>query len=562
MPLIGRDVRVPDPPTSCLIRVLKGKALVFKLSSPLKLRTRITLLVCSVIAVVLLVVHTIFVYQSTDLTKNSLEEKALAVAHTLSETPFVAAAIDVPEEQKALQDFVESIRKRNQLMYIVVMDMNAIRHTHPDPTKIGQRFQGGDEMRVLHGEDTMTEAMGSLGNSIRAMSPLYYHGQQVGAVAVGISTERVQARIAANLWFAYIALIFGGIVGAVGAYYLAHRIKAMMFGMEPNEIASLLEQRNAMLQSIREGVIAVNSVSEITIINDEAKRLLRQSSSLESLMHSEGRKHWAKLLHLEQVLETGVAQHDEELVFNGLSLLTSSVPIRVNGEITGAVVSFRDKTEVSQLVERLSGMSNYAEALRMQAHEFMNKLHVILGMVNIGAFEQLEHYIMGIAERYHSDVGALVRQIKDPVIAGFMLGKINRAGESGIQIKVTEDSYLPESLDSEQVHVLVTILGNLLENAIDALHGVPEPEITVALDYELGSLFCIVKDNGKGIADDVLPHIFEQGYSTKGSNRGLGLYLLKQSLAKYEHSSVECRNNPDQGASFIVSLPYSGKEEK
>lgn len=533
---------------------------MFRLSSPLKLRTRITLLVCTVIALVLLVVHTIYVTQSTALTKSSLEEKALAVAHTLSETPFVAAAIDVPEEQQALQEYVELIRKRNQLMYIVVMDMNAIRHTHPDVTKIGQRFQGGDEVRALHGEDTMTEAMGSLGNSIRAMSPLFYHGRQVGAVAVGISTQKVQALISANLWFAYLALIFGGIVGAIGAFYLARRIKAMMFGLEPNEIASLLEQRSAMLQSIREGVIAVNSDSEITIINEEAKRLLRQSSSLESLMHSEGRKHWAKLLHLEQVLETGVAQHDEELSFNGLSLLTSSVPIRVNGEITGAVVSFRDKTEVSQLIERLSGMSNYAEALRMQAHEFMNKLHVILGMVNIGAFEQLEHYIMGIAERYHSDVGALVRQIKDPVIAGFLLGKINRANEAGIEITVTEDSYLPESMDSEQVHVLVTILGNLLENAIDALAGVENPVITVALDYEQDSLFCVVKDNGHGIAADVLPHIFDQGYSTKGINRGLGLYLLKQSLAKYDSASVECRNNPDRGASFIVTLPYAGKE--
>lgn len=530
------------------------------LSSPLKLRTRITLLVCTVIALVLLVVHAIFVTQSTALSKNSLEEKARGVARTLTETPFVGAAITIPEQQQALQGYIESVRKRNELLFIVVMDMDAIRHTHPDPKMIGLRFQGGDQIKALHGEESISEAKGTLGNSVRVISPLYHNGRQVGAIAVGISTAKVEAIISANLLFAYLALLFGGLVGAVGAFYLARKIKAIMFGLEPSEIASLLEQRSAMLQSIREGVIAVNAQSEITLINDEAKRLLRLSGSSDELLQEQGSKNWPKRLHLQEVLQTGVAQYDEELKFNGLVLLSSSVPVRVNGTIVGAVMSFRDKTEVSQLVQRLSGMSNYAEALRMQAHEFMNKLQVILGMVNIRAFEQLEHYIMGIAGQYHSDVGALIRQIKDPVIAGFLLGKINRAREAGITVIVTEDSFLPESSQLDQPHALVTILGNLLENAIDALEGVPDPTITVALDYEEGSLFCVVKDNGKGIPPEVIPHIFERGFSTKGTQRGLGLYLVKQSLAKLEDSSIECRNNPDRGASFIVTLPYAGKE--
>ena len=534
---------------------------MFRLSSPLKLRTRIMLLVCTVIALVLLVVHAIFVTQSTALTKNSLEEKARTVARTLVDTPFVGAAINDPKQQQALQNYIESVRKHNELLYITVMDMNAIRHTHPDPIMIGQRFKGGDEVKALHGQESITEAMGSLGNSVRVITPLYYQGKQVGAVAAGLSTEKIQATISANLWFAYLALLFGGMVGAVGAFYLARKIKAIMFGLEPSEIASLLEQRSAMLQSIREGVIAVNAQSEITLINDEAKRLLRLSSSFDEMLQEQGSKSWARLLHLQEVLQSGVAQHDEELKFNGLDLLSSSVPVRVNGTIVGAVVSFRDKTEVRQLVQRLSGMSNYAEALRMQAHEFMNKLQVILGMVNIRAFEQLEHYIMGIAKQYHHDVGAVVRQIKAPVIAGFLLGKINRAHEAGITVILTEDSYLPESSQLDQLHILVTILGNLLENAIDALEGVPDPTITVALDYEDGSLFCVVKDNGKGMPPEVISHIFDRGFSTKGEQRGLGLYLVKQSLAKLEHGSIECRNNPDRGVSFIVTLPYAAKTE-
>ncbi len=533
---------------------------MFRFAYPMKLRTTITLLVCSVIAVVLLVVHTVFVTQSTALTKNGLEEKTRAVARTLTEMPFIAAAIDIPSQQKALQDYIESVRKKNELLYIVVMDMKGIRHTHPIPEQIGQRFQGGDEMRALQGEETLSEAMGSLGYSVRVISPLYYQGRQVGAVAGGISTNKVKAIISSNLWFAYMALLFGGLIGAIGAFYLARKIKNIMFGLEPSEIASLLEERSAILRSIREGLVAVNQHAEITLINDEAKRLLRIDAS--QIKEHTAPKTWAEDLKLEQVLQTGVALHDEEVTVNGLTLLSSSVPIRVDDKITGAVVSFRDKTEISQLVERLSGVSNYAEALRMQTHEFMNKLHVILGMVNIKAYDQLEHYIMGIAERYHSDVGALVRQIKDPVIAGFLLGKINHGIESGINIHVTDDSFLPESTQPDQLHVLVTILGNLIENAIEALGNTEDPQISVALDYEEESLYCIVCDNGPGIAPEVVSHIFEQGYSTKGTERGLGLFLVKQHLAKLENSSIKCRNNPDGGVSFMVTMPYAGKIQK
>jgi len=535
---------------------------VFKFAYPMKLRTTITLLVCSVIAVVLLVVHTVFVTQSTALSKNGLEEKTRAVARTLTEMPFIAAAIDLPSQQKALQDYIESVRKKNELLYIVVMDMNAIRHTHPNPGIIGQKFQGGDEMRALQGEETLSEAKGSLGSSVRVISPLYYQGRQVGAIAVGVSTNKVKSIIAANLWFAYMALLFGALIGAIGAYYLARKIKAMMFGLEPSEIASLLEQRSAILQSIREGVIAVNEKSEITLINAEAKRLLKLNGSFDELKQDERSKSWPKHLHLEDVLQSGVAKYDEELELNGRSLLISSVPVLVNAKITGAVVSFRDKTEITQLMERLSGVSDYAEALRMQTHEFMNKLHVILGMVNIRAFDQLQHYIMGIAEKYHNDVGGLVRRIQDPVIAGFLLGKINRAFDVGITITVTDDSYLPESTKPDQQHMLVTILGNLLENAIDELQEVEDPTIIVALDYDQGSVVCVVKDNGKGIDPDLLPYIFERGFSTKGSDRGLGLYLVKQSLAKLEDASIKCRNNTDRGACFIVTLPYVGKEKE
>ena len=332
-----------------------------------------------------------------------------------------------------------------------------------------------------------------------------------------------------------------------------------MFGMEPSEIAALLEERNAMLQSIKEGIIAVNADAQITLINDEAKRLLRQNGELENLLLTESSKHWPALLHLRQVLETGQAGQDEEIDFNGSTLLTNSVPVRVNNQVVGAIVTFRDKTEVSQLVQRLTGISHYAEALRVQAHEFMNKLHVILGMVNIRAYDQLETYIMDTANHYHTEVGSLIRQIKDPVIAGFILGKMNRGREIGVEVSITPTSYLPESAQAEVTHELVTVLGNLLENAMDALDGLESPTIVLTFDHDDGRLRCTVRDNGNGIDPAVLPHIFEHGFSTKGTRRGIGLFLVKQSLEKLG-GTIECESNKGVGTRFIVTLPYASKE--
>ncbi len=532
---------------------------MLKPTASLTLRTTITLLVCSVIALVLLVTHSVYLTQSTEQTRLSLEEKAKAVLHTLTVSPFVANELIHANDKYALQNYIEEVRQQNDLLFIVVMDMQGIRHTHPDRSLIGKHFIGGDEVKALHGQESVSEAQGTLGTSLRIISPLFDHQhQQIGAIAVGIATDKVQQIMAANRWVTYWAVAFGGLFGALGAYFLARKIKKIMFGMEPSEIASLLEERSAMLQSIREGIIAVDADENITLINDEAKRLLRHGD-LKNLLLTEGSKHWPTLLHLRQVLASGQARQDEEIEFNGNTLLTNSVPLRVNGKVTGAIVTFRDKTEISQLIQRLSGISHYAEALRVQAHEFMNKLHVILGMVNIKAYDQLENYIMDTANYYHAEVGSLIRQIKDPVIAGFILGKMNRGRELGIDVSVTPASYLPESAQAEETHELVTVLGNLLENAMEALDGRPDPEIVLTFDYDEGRLRCTVCDNGKGIEPAALSQIFEHGFSTKGSRRGIGLFLVRQSLEKLS-GSIECLSALGKGTRFIVSLPYTCKE--
>lgn len=256
-----------------------------------------------------------------------------------------------------------------------------------------------------------------------------------------------------------------------------------------------------MLESTREGIIAVDQQARITILNMEAQRLLRAAGIGGSAMNRQIAEFWPEL-GLERVLAEGEGIQDQELELGDSSLLVNSLPVRVNGNIVGAIATFRDETELAVLAEKLSGVSVYAEALRSGAHEFMNKLHVIMGMTHMGLYDELQQYILGTVSNYQKEIGSITRQIKDPVMAGFLLGKLSRAREAGMELLLTGDSYLPEPADPQVIHELITIAGNLLDNALEALGELreqPVKRVELAFQYEEGRLLCEVSDNGPGI---------------------------------------------------------------
>jgi len=269
-------------------------------------------------------------------------------------------------------------------------------------------------------------------------------------------------------------------------------------------------------------------------------------------------------------LQSGRARRDEEINVNGRLLLTNTVPVRTAERIIGAVCTFRDKTEISQLMQRLSGMVNYVDALRERSHEFMNKLHVILGLLHMKNYAQVEAYILKTANNYQTEIGFLLDKIKSPVIAGILLSKINRASDCGHRLTISDASYLPDSgseaqmaalitVDSgseAQMAALITVTGNLVENALDALRDQTEGEIHLMLHYQNGWLTCEVSDDGPGIDAAHLATIFDKGFSTKGENRGVGLFLLKQQVESLG-GSVSAESEPGVFTQFLVQLPWN-----
>ncbi|EGW38424.1 DcuS/MalK family sensor histidine kinase [Desulfosporosinus sp. OT] len=524
------------------------------------LQTIMTLLVCGVVALSLTVTDILISQKVADNTQQNLANKATNIARIVAHTPLVIEALNGQRADSEIQPFANEIRQITDVEFVVVTDMKGIRKSHPDISKVGQPFVGGDEGEALKGHEYVSNAKGTLGMSLRAFTPIVTPtGKQVGAVAVGILLNNVNQAVAQSRLIIFISVGFGLLVGVIGALFLARKIKHIMFGLEPNEIAKMLEERSAMLESVREGILAIDKDSHITLANAAALRLFNKAGILGDPV---GKRvtDCVPNTRMQLVLETGSAELDQELNLFGITLVTNVIPLFVNGKSVGAIATFRDKTEIKQMAEELTGVLLYAEALRAQAHEFMNKLQVILGMVHMKYYDQLSKYISRIAHQQQNEIGFISRHIKDPVLAGFILGKMSYAREVGAELVLFEECFLPEPANPEMIHDIVTVFGNLVDNALDAVVDCPLKRIDVNFSYENGVIILEVSDTGPGINNELKRQIFVKGNSTKGPNRGLGLYLVKRSLERL-NGKIEILSEEGQGTQFKVSLPYKSKDE-
>ena len=521
---------------------------------PMKLNTLVTLMVCAIIGSVLLVVFALYSVQITRATRDDVKDTALGIARTLADSPEIQRGLMQAPQENIIQPIAQAVTKRNDLLFTVVTDMRGIRYSHPNEALLGLHFIGDDLTPALEGKENVSVNRGALAEALRVFTPVYdAQHEQIGVVVVGISLNKVEEQIARGRLNAVWTILFSIFMSSMAIWGLVRVLKRILFGLEPYEISALFEQRQAMLQSLREGVLAVDIHGRVTMINQTAREILLLPSGKQTENTS------APLLaSLRDVSKTGVARQDQEISCNGRLLLCNMVPVKSQDRVIGAITTFRDKTEVSQLMQRLDGMVNYVDALRAHTHEFMNKLHVILGLLNIKRYDKLEEYILQTAHHYQTDIGTIQSKVKSPVVAGFLLGKINRAKEAGVTLTLADESQIPDTASEEQVAVLITALGNLIENALDAMEGQQEGEIGLLLHYQNGWLSCEVSDDGPGIDPTQLESIFTKGFSTKGENRGVGLFLARQQIQNLG-GDITVESEPGVFTQFFVHIPWDSE---
>jgi len=378
----------------------------------------------------------------------------------------------------------------------------------------------------------------------------------VGYVITGYSDDVLKNSAIDSIIFLLIMTAFGLSVGIVGAIYLARRVKKILFGLEPEDIAAMLQERNIILDSVREGVITIDDKGIITLVNIEAESLLTEAKIPNSdQLVDKNIKDVLENVRFDSILTEGKIITNAGVKIGETLFIITSVPLMLNNKIIGAVFTFRKKSVVEELANQLTGFKNYSTALRAQTHEFMNKMHVIMGLIEMKAYDELKTFTQEVAYNRQSEVSYIVTRLKDITLAGFILGKISRSRELDIEFSLSDESELHNELEVPSVHDLVLIVGNIIENAFDALQNYDGERIVnlSILDFDK-EIIITVEDSGPGISEESKEKMFTRGYSSKGEGRGFGLYLVKQSIENLD-GAIDIESAEGEGTIFTVRLP-------
>lgn len=496
---------------------------------------------------------------------DQIGQRALMVAKTVAAMPGIINGIE-QRDSITLQRLSEKLARTNEALFIVIGDANNIRLAHPNPDRIGHSMADDDgdsgDIALLDGRAYVNKAHGSLGESMRGKAPVFDDSGRdiIGLVSVGYSLNQVRATINRYKLVLIVAMTLMLMASVAAATIIAGRFKKAIFGLEPEQIARLFEELDATLQSVREGIIAVNREGQITTVNRTAIETLGLAPgtslvgrNIDELVPDSG---------LLPILDSGESQFDQEVWLNGRLMIVNRLPVKQDGVLIGVVSSFRLRDELDQVSRQLTRIQQYADTLRSQTHEYSNKLHTIAGLIQLGAHDEALALIGSEVSDHQALIQLLLQAVPDPVLAGCLLGKYNRAREMGLSLVIDPDSRmteLPESLPRDQ---LVSVVGNLIDNALEATRQSKPNGGQVQLSMtDLGhDLIFEVEDQGPGIPSEQRERIFEKGVSTKSdTNHGLGLHLVRSFVARWGGSiTLEVLQS---GSRFTLYLPKQPEAE-
>ncbi|MEU9113390.1 sensor histidine kinase [Streptomyces sp. NPDC048483] len=482
--------------------------------------------------------------------------RALAIAQTTAAEPRLDDALESsrPTRHGPVQSDAERIRAATGAEYVVIMDRRGVRWSHTEPDEIGHHVST-DPSVVLSGKEVMQIDEGTLGRSARGKVPLRDEsGKVVGAVSVGISYESVQGRLLSTVP-ELLAYAGGALaVGALAAYLVARRLQRRTHDLAFSDISALLAEREAMLHGIREGFVALDTHGRIRLMNDEAQRLL------DLCAEDTGRP-------LDETLPPGRTTDVLAGRVSGTDLLAVSghrvlVANRMPTDDGGAVVTLRDRTELERLGRELDGTRGLIDALRAQDHEHANRLHTLLGLLELGLYEEAVEFVTEVVGVHRATAEQVTERIRDPLLAALLVGKATVATERGASLGLSPDTYLPDRLVDP--HSLVTVLGNLVDNALDATAGKRDARLEVEIRAEGRTAIVQVCDNGPGVPEARRAEIFTEGWTTKEppahGQRGIGLALVRR-LAERYGGSATVGGRTGGGAVFTVTVPDALPEE-
>jgi two-component system, CitB family, sensor kinase len=452
--------------------------------------------------------------------------RALTLARSVAADPVIGDAVAADDPRGVVEERAERIRRATGALFVVVTDRRGIRLAHPNRALIG-KMVSTDPSAALSGREVMVIERGTLGLSARGKVPLYDHtGALVGEVSVGFDAGEIDRRVHRTLAIA--ALLGSGtiLLGVVASVAIGRRLKRQTLGLEPHELVELVQEREAVLHGVNEGVLALDASGRVAVCNAEAARLLATTPAPRTPVAElpvEGR--------LRAVLDGEDAPPNLFVVSGDRVLVVNRREVSHDGRSLGAVITLRDRTDVESLARELDAVRTLFDALRAQRHEYAGRLHILSGLLQLGHYEEAAGYIQTLAEvpatREEPPGG-----VPDPYLAAFLAAKAAVATEKGVELEIADTTWVPGRV-AEPLDV-TTVLGNLVENALEAARFGPHrpARVEVELLGDGADLHVTVTDSGEGVPPELRESIFTDGVSTRESDggrpRGLGLALARQ----------------------------------
>lgn len=527
--------------------------------SRLSLRKMTTMLVLLSVFVSLVasaaLLHNYVVERENEIVKEKLKN----IGRIVAKDPRVIKELNSDSIRSVVQDYTMDVMETTKVNFIVVLNNQLIRLSHPDKTVIGQPFSNIEDARKsLNGLEHFSREQGILGEGTRFFTPIWNEdGQQVGIVCVGY----VQETINKELWNAqeniYLGLSVGLFVGLLGALYLARQLKKILLGLEPKEIAATMKEREIINDSVSEGIIAVAPDQKILLYNHNFTAVMEKAKFTEDYMRDGFLTDDIFSMLFKKAFQTEKSISNHVIFVNQLELIVNIKLIYIKEKIYGAVATLRDQSDMQQLIRQLSGTEQYVDSMRAQNHKFMNQLHTILGLIELGKYDDVIQFVRALNADYRHEIGFVTEKIKSPAVAGFLLGKSSELKEQGVELKIDSDSHFPNMKMGELLHDLLLSMGVLLDNAKEAVSLSVKKQVRLFLCYDEDEEVIIfeVKDTGEGIEEQLITKIFERGFSTKGEKRGYGLDAVRSIVKRY-HGMVDVQSKLEKGSIFRIEVPY------
>ncbi|WP_342528382.1 sensor histidine kinase [Chryseomicrobium sp. FSL W7-1435] len=525
--------------------------------SSLQFRLAKYMLILAMVVLVLVITASYFVMAHS--VRQEIGERALNIAETTAQHPEIIRALQSDTPSLAVQELALSIQQEVEAQYVVVGDENEIRYAHPIADRIGEKMVGDDNTRALeNGESYISEATGTLGKAIRGKAPVVdADGTIIGIVSVGFLLDNI---FLINLQYAkYLAIIFivASLLSVILSRFLSGRIKKQLLDYEPVEIASLLSQRNALLESIREAIIVIDNKGMITLSNPAADAYFPALPSLKGQII----ENIIPQTRLVKVLQSGKVELDQVISLNGIQTLVNRIPISKDGKVTGAVASFRRIEDIDAIAEELAQTKDYIESLRAQTHEHQNFLYMISGLLQLKEYDEAIEFIHHEQLETTSLLAFITKHIEDTHLNAMVIGFYNRARELKIHLELDEDSACSTLPPTIAKHLLLPLLSNLVVNAFEAVDTHRESERIVRFYVKESDTEFIfeIEDSGPGISPEKLPQLLEGKQSTKNkTTRGYGLAIVQENLNLLS-GQLSVEHGDLGGALFVVSIPIGGK---